>query len=530
MSSEDESLTSRRGLLRIGLAVVGSHPLIQKAYAAGVPHYITAEGQRPQAKWGVMTSEVSRGSVVIWSRVDRPSEMVVRWSLDPDFNATETTSPVLALPDTDLTARVVLTSLPAGRRIFYMVYFESLVHSGVRSLPLFGELSTPPSSPLDPVRLAWSGDSFGQGYGINPQWGGVLLYDKIREASPDLFVHCGDRIYADQPLKPMKGGGKGRRWYNLTTPWVEKVAEELDDFRGYYRYGLMDEPTRRFAQTTSQLFLWDDHEVKNDWWPGRVLKDRRYREKSCDRLAERAKRAFFEYSPLPMSWTEHQRIYRGVSLGPNLDLFALDSRSARGPNDYESHRLIDYQPRTQFFGPAQLGWLKESLKSSRAKWKVIACPQPLGIIIGSQDNHFDGIASPELQPKGRELELADLLSFIKRERIKNVVWVSADVHYAAAHHFHPDRAVFTDFIPFWEFIAGPINAATMRAHRLDKTFGPDRVYLSVPEGRSGGGLSPLEGEQYFGLLDLPSGGEELNVSIVNLAGERVYSERLFAEQ
>ena len=35
-------------------------------------------------------------------------------------------------------------------------------------------------------------------------------------------------------------------------------------------------------------------------------------------------------------------------------------------------------------------------------------------------------------PSGRELELANLLSFIKNNAFKNVVWVTADVHYAAA--------------------------------------------------------------------------------------------------
>jgi phosphodiesterase/alkaline phosphatase D-like protein len=50
------------------------------------------------------------------------------------------------------------------------------------------------------------------------------------------------------------------------------------------------------------------------------------------------------------------------------------------------------------------------------------------------------------------------LRFIKRERIHNVVWVTADVHYTAAHYYDPAHASFTEFEPFWEFVSGPLNA------------------------------------------------------------------------
>lgn len=524
-------LPNRRSALGMMVAGLGGSlagaPLLS-GYAA--PYVISSEAERPSALWGTMVSEVTPRGAIIWSRADHPSEMMVTWSVDPDFKVSETLPPAQALPETDFTARVLLQNLPSGRRIFYRVHFESLRYDQARSVPLFGEFSTPPSDRLSPVRVAWSGDSFGQGYGINPQIGGLQIYDHIRRASPDLFIHCGDRIYADQPLKPVKGGGKGR-WYNLLPhdmPALTSVAQELNDFRTYYRYGHLDQPTRHFAQLTSQLFLWDDHEVKNDWWPGRVLKDRRYKERSCDVLASRSRRAFFEYSPLPLEWARHQRIYRKVSYGPNLEIFALDSRSYRGPNDREAHLLNISDRRSQFFGPQQLKWLCEGLKRSKARWKVIACPQPLGLVIGSGGRDFDGISSGEREPRGRELELRQILRSLYEEGVHNVVWVSADVHYAAAHHFHPDRAVYRPFLPFWEFIAGPLNAATLRPHRLDPTFGPRRAYLSIPEDRSGRGRSPLYGEQYFGLLDVLEEGTQLKVSIYNLAGERLFIQELRA--
>src|SRR5438046_2471734 len=73
-------------------------------------------------------------------------------------------------------------------------------------------------------------------------------------------------------------------------------------------------------------------------------------------------------------------------------------------------------------------------------------------------------------PLGRELELAELLRFIKHRPVKNVVWVTADVHYAAAHHYSPRAARFRDFSPFWEFVAGPLHASSFGPNALDETF------------------------------------------------------------
>jgi phosphodiesterase/alkaline phosphatase D-like protein len=56
---------------------------------------------------------------------------------------------------------------------------------------------------------------------------------------------------------------------------------------------------------------------------------------------------------------------------------------------------------------------------------------------------------------------------IKRRGVANVVWVTADVHYTAAHRYDPNHAVFQDFSPFWEFVPGPLNAGTFGPNGID---------------------------------------------------------------
>ena len=132
--------------------------------------------------------------------------------------------------------------------------------------------------------LAWSADTVGQGWGINREWGGLRMYETMRQARPDVFVHCGDTIYADQPVRPEVKLDDGTIWRNVVTDAKSKVAETLDDFRGNYLYNLLDDNVRRFNAEVPQIVLWDDHEVLDNWYPQEVLADARYTEKKVSVL------------------------------------------------------------------------------------------------------------------------------------------------------------------------------------------------------------------------------------------------------
>lgn len=75
----------------------------------------------------------------------------------------------------------------------------------------------------------------------------------------------------------------GRVWRNITSEAKSKVAETLDEYRGNYRYNLMDENVRRFNAEVPQIWQWDDHEVVNNWSPGKQLDDR-YKSKDIHSL------------------------------------------------------------------------------------------------------------------------------------------------------------------------------------------------------------------------------------------------------
>lgn len=123
------------------------------------------------------------------------------------------------------------------------------------------------------------------------------------------------------------------------------------------------------------------------------------------------------------------------------------------------------------------------------------------------------------------METAELLNFIARNDIENVVWLTADVHYAAAHYYDPSKAAYRDFKPFWEFVTGPLNAGTYGPNDLDNTFGPQVMFQKGPApGQKN--LAPSEGLQFFGEVAVSGSSGTLTVKLRDLEGAVLFEKDL----
>ena len=145
--------------------------------------------------------------------------------------------------------------------------------------------------------------------------------------------------------------------------------------------------------------------------------------------------------------------------------------------------------------------------SSQATWKVIAADLPIGLISD------DAVAQGNGPPHGRELEIAEILTFIMRADVRNTVWITADMHYTAAHFYDPNKAEFQDFAPFWEFVSGPLHAGTWGPSELDNTFGPTVVYQKGADPEQGENLAPCFGLQFFGHVHIDGRTEVMTVTL-----------------
>lgn len=476
------------------------------------PAFLRAQSSRPVITHGTQSGDPAADSALLWTRADRPSRMLIEVASDEKFsNILQRVRGPHLLPSTDFTGSHVVTGLPAGADLHYRITLQDLKEGRALSEAAVGHFKTAPSTPRN-IRFLWSGDMVGQGYGINPDLGGIKIFSQMLSRQPDFFLHSGDTIYADGPCPASWQPPEGGTWRNVVTEAKSKPAKTLDDFRGCYQYNMLDEHVKRFNSQVAQVWQWDDHEVQNNWSPGRP----------GDLMIASAGQAFREYAPMRRNPIEAERVYRKISYGPLLDVFMLDMRSYRAANNLNRQPIES--PETEFLGAEQRAWLKRELKASRADWKVIAADMPLGIIVADGPN-FENQANGDGPPLGRELEFSDLLSYMKREKIRNTVWLTADVHYTAAHYYNPAKARFNDFDPFWEFISGPLNAGTFGPGQTDPTFGIEVAYFKAPE-KGKFNLSPAQGMQFFGEVEIDAKTRALTVTLRDLKGTGLYSKRL----
>ncbi|SMF93776.1 alkaline phosphatase D [Methylomagnum ishizawai] len=484
----------------------------------------------PAMDQGVQFGDLQGGNVIVWSRADREARMMVEYAYNNKFKGSKVVRGSYATAGEDFIVRQELTGLKLGQDVYVKVWFEDLTNARNQSVPVLGQFHT--IAPGEAIRFVWGGDTNGQGWGINLAFGGMKIYEAMRQVNPQFFIHSGDNIYADGVILPSATAENGKTWTNIVTPEVSKVAETQAEFWGRYKYNLLDENVRRFNAEVPQIWQWDDHEVVNNWSDAKDLSaDPRYTVKDIPTLVARADIAFHDYAPLrPEGANEPERVYRKISYGPLLDVFVLDMRSYRGPNSANLQAAPG--PDTAFMGRKQVAWLENGLKKSTATWKVVAADMPIGLNVGDGTNpdgtpRWEAIANGNNGPAlGRELEIAGLLSFIKAQGIKNIVWLTADVHYAAAHYYDPSKAASNDFLPFWEFVAGPLNAGSFGPNTKDQTFGIQPVFEIAPAVQNS---SPYAGYQFFGQVDIDPATQALTVQFKDINGQPVYGKLLSAE-
>ncbi|MGY5319153.1 alkaline phosphatase D family protein [Neomicrococcus lactis] len=551
LSGVDRRTLVKSALITSAVAASGAIAASSPALASPYTGAASLVSRRLTLPSGVATGDVSSESAVLWARTSGTGRLhATLRALDADGSALRGRfARAIRLTSgwvtdaTDHTAKIMAKDLPANTRFEVSFSFED--ENGRMGEVEKGSFTTAPGAGIGngrskgkakgrdvetaAQRFVWTADTAGQGYGINPEIGGMRGYAAMHAVKPDFFLHSGDTVYADGPISATMKEPNGDIWHNLVTEEVSKVAETLNEFRGRHRYNMMDQNLRAMYAEVPVIAQWDDHETTNNWWAGEVLEDPRYTVRDVNTLAARGRRAWQEYMPIADTRAltrgtgfEPDRIYRKIERGAHLDIFALDMRTFKGANTdgLETHE-------TDILGETQLQWLIKGLRQSTATWKVIGNDLPLGLIVP------DGKAQESISnanhgaPLGRELQLARLLKAIKDYDIKNVVFLTGDVHYCAAHHYSPERAAFKDFKPFWEFVAGPINAGAFGPNKLDGTFGPKAVFEKAGPVMG----SPRNGEwQFFGHVDVAGDGSTFTVKLINANGDVQYTNTLQREK
>ena len=303
--------------------------------------------------------------------------------------------------------------------------------------------------------------------------------------SADFFIHCGDTIYADGPIQ-----AGGASWPTARSGRTSSTAGEEQGRRDAGRVPrpppLQPDGRERARASTPRCRRSGSGTTTRSRTTGptaRTAATPRYTEK---RVAPAAG-ARDARLPRLRADAPARRGRGGARLPPDPPTARISTSSCSTCAAIAGRTASTGRRRpgaeTAFLGREQIHWLQaRPAGESRATWKVIAADMPIGLLVPDGKDAegramFESLANgdgPALGPRAGDRRAARASS--SATGMRNIVWITADVHYTAAHHYDPARAQFTRLRPFWEFVSGPLHAGSFGPNAPDNTFGMEVVW------------------------------------------------------
>ena len=340
---------------------------------------------------GIASADPQEDAILLWTRVVDLRKRgavatVVQLSERKDFQKIFIEKELLVDEDTDFTLRCFIDGLDANQ----WFYYRFITPDGHASRT--GRTRTaPPADVVEPLNLAvFSCQNYEQGF-FNAYRRMALDDERAEpEFKIDLCMHVGDFIYenvnagnlfaekarglfknkdgSERTAAHLPSGGKPRGQSGQLLP------QTLDDYRYIYRSYLSDPCIQDARAWYPFVYIWDDHEVLNDYWqtyhPSGAIQS----------LKVAGNQAWFEYLPamlgkakagpsgynpatdfrfvevedtLPGDFDEDYlslepntqaalaslSIYRTVKWGAMADIVLVDGRSYRGPRGLDGSIL-----------------------------------------------------------------------------------------------------------------------------------------------------------------------------------------------
>lgn len=397
--------THRRHLLQLSLAAGLAPGLLRHARADASPRF----------DLGVASGHPAADGMVLWTRLtgaDLPARVEVRWEVAEDeaFKQLVAAGTETAEAGWAHSVHAEPAGLKPGR--WYWYRFEALGQRSVTGRTR----TTPAADALEPLRFAIASCQ---------RWdhGFFAAWRHMRAEELDLVMFLGDYIYE-------YGGAPGRAR-------IQEGGEAvtLAQYRARYAQYKSDPDLQTMHAAVPWLFVWDDHEVENDYanLRGGLI--------APDFPARRAAayQAYWEHQPLPKAWRPRgvdMRMHGRHAWGRLALIHALDDRQYRDPQvctrtgRYGSNtlplrecpELLD--PQRTLLGSAQEKWLAEGWDTTPGRWNLVAQQTLMARMNWNAaeptywTDGWDGYAPARNR----------LLATVRERRVPNVVVLGGDVH------------------------------------------------------------------------------------------------------
>jgi alkaline phosphatase D len=284
--------------------------------ASFLPTPALARGDGP-FRHGVASGDPDAGSVVLWTRVTTSGPVTLRWQIARDLAFTQIVSAgeVATGPETDHTAKVLASGLPAGGTFYYRFSMDSTASP-------VGRARTLPTGALDRLGIALASCS-------NYAFGHFNAYEAIaHDPSVDFVLHTGDYIYeyGQDGWGDATAQALGRRH----DPAHEIVS--LSDYRRRHAQYKSDAGSQAMHAAHSLMACWDDHESANNPWVGGAQNHQPDSEGDWAARREASIRAYYEWMPvrepewLAQRGRSRSQFWRTYSFGDLASLTTLETR------------------------------------------------------------------------------------------------------------------------------------------------------------------------------------------------------------
>lgn len=267
-----------------------------------------------------------------------------------------------------------------------------------------------------------------------------------KDSRLDLLVHVGDQVYGDTAFQEATTILDGKR-----RGTARQEQQILEAYRRLYRITWRHRPTREVLARVSNLMIWDDHEIRDDW--GNRVEDRDP-DTGAHWIGTLARRVYREYQrqlwdqldvdATPTSGFEHH-VHRFGEIG----LVFLDLRGGR---------TFERDTARPFLGTPQWESLQGALSPegvlATARALVVVSPVPL-VYLGRVAAGVGSLFTDNLQDHwsfgDHRKEQLELLRALRRWKDaapgRDLVVVCGDAHVGGRTEiFHEDTKIFEQLV------------------------------------------------------------------------------------
>jgi alkaline phosphatase D len=362
---------NRRLFLVSGLAAAGGAVALPRLAGAGT----SLAAVRDPFMLGVASGDPRPDGMVLWTRLAQApldvgggigtTPVPVEWQVATDeaFTNIVQTGTETAVPAEGFSVHAEPRGLPAGAEFFYRFRANGFISP-------VGRTRTAPAPGTAPGTLTFA---FASCQHFEEGW--YHAHRFMAADDPDLILFLGDYMY-----EKASGLATRVRWY---VDFDE--TDVLDEYRQKYAQIRTDPNIQAAHAVAPWLAVFDDHELKNNWWG--VSSD------VPDTRKQASFQAFWENMPLPKAMKPVNAaipLYRRVGWGALARFHMMDTRQYRwkqAPNNNNTNCTELRRTDRTLTGAAQEQWLLDGFAAGGSRWDF------LGQQVFFAANDTDGAAS-----------------------------------------------------------------------------------------------------------------------------------------